>query len=288
MRGGLTRRQLLVATAAGALAGAGALGVPAVRDRLVGRSWPLPPLPAGPVGELVAGTFRSESRDVETAYRIGYPEGAVTGLPVLLLLHGRGGDAATAFRVHGMGEFLSDAVRRGVRPFAVASVDGGDHSYWHPRRSGEDPQTMVVDELLPVLAERGLRTDRVALGGWSMGGYGALLLAQRLGRGRVASVTVDSAAVWERWEDSAPGAFDDRADFDSHDVLAGASRLAGIPVRVTCGTSDPFLPGARALLRRVPWAERDLGPGGHDEAWWRQVAPAQLAFAGRALARADL
>lgn len=34
---------------------------------------------------------------------------------------------------------------------------------------------MLVDEFLPLLASRGLRTDRVAVAGWSMGGYGALL-----------------------------------------------------------------------------------------------------------------
>ncbi len=56
-------------------------------------------------------------------------------------------------------------------PFAIATVDGGT-TYWHPRPNGEDAGGMVVDEFLPLLAEQGLRTDRSAFHGWSMGGYG--------------------------------------------------------------------------------------------------------------------
>ena len=63
---------------------------------------------------------------------------------------------------------------------AVATVDGGN-SYWHARRSGVDPASIIVQELLPLLARKGLDTERIALMGWSMGGYGALLLASRLG-----------------------------------------------------------------------------------------------------------
>jgi enterochelin esterase-like enzyme len=279
----LSRRQLLLGTAAAAVVGTGALAAPRLRDELTGPSQPPHPVPSGEEGELVATSFWSAARGARSDLRIGYPGRAARGLPVLLTLHERGGSADGVFGRHGYGALLSQAVRQGVPPFAVAAVDGGDHAYWHPRRSGEDPQRMLLDEVLPMLARRGLRTERIALGGWSMGGYGALLLAERLGPRRVAAVLADSPAVWERWEDSSPDAFDGRADFEAHDVLAGATRLRGIPVRVTCGTSDPFLPGVRALLRAVPWAQRDVAAGGHDLAWWQHVGPAQLAFAGRAL-----
>jgi pimeloyl-ACP methyl ester carboxylesterase len=117
-----------------------------------------------------------------------------------------------------------------------------------------------------------------------MGGYGAILLAERLGPSRVAALVPDSPALWQRWQDSAAGAFDGRADFAEHDVLADTSRLAGVPVRVSCGTSDPFLPGVKELLRRLPSAGRVIGSGGHNAAWWQHAAPGQLAFAGHALA----
>jgi S-formylglutathione hydrolase FrmB len=237
-------------------------------------------VPSGPVGAVVNGSFRSAAMAATTGFTIVYPA-AVSPLPLLLHLHGRGG---THGDVRHLAPFLSDAVRRGLAPFAVVGVDGGDHSYYHRRRSGQDPQRMLVEELLPLLGGRGLRTDRFAVGGISMGGYGALLLAETLGPSRVMACVPDSPAVFLRVQDSAGGAFDGSADFAAHDVLASASRLAGVPLRVTCGTSDPFLPGVRELLRLVPTAAQDLGPGAHNRAWWAHAAPGQLAFVGRHLA----
>jgi S-formylglutathione hydrolase FrmB len=230
----------------------------------------------------VAGTFASAKMNRAIGWAIGYPAGSTQGdaLPVLLVLHGRGGNHREVLGSHALGSFLSAAVRSGTPPYAVVAVDGGDHSYWHQRASGVDPPAMIADELFPVLAGRGLRTDRFAVGGWSMGGYGALLLAERLGPSRIAAVAVDSPALWTRAGDSAAGAFDGRADFLAHDVLADHQHLAGIPVRVACGTSDPFVPGVRALLRSRPQTEHDLSPGGHNLAFWQHAAPRQLAFVG--------
>ncbi|HUR14366.1 MAG TPA: alpha/beta hydrolase-fold protein [Mycobacteriales bacterium] len=284
----LNRRQLLggLAGVAGAtVVGASSSGVRRrVHELLEPAPEPLHPVPVGAVGSLVEDTFASAAMRRDVSFTTAYPGEVVAGLPVLLQLHGRGDDHRDAFRAHHLDAFLSDAVRRGVPPFAVVAPDGGDHSYWHRRAGGLDPLRMVVDELLPRLARKGLVVDRIAVGGWSMGGYGALLLAETLGRSRVAALVPDSPAVFRGWEDAAGGAFDSREDFDAHDVLARADELAGIPTRVTCGTADPFLGQVRELLRRVPAAERQLEPGGHDSAWWQHVAPAQLAFAGRALA----
>ena len=207
-------------------------------------------------------------------------------LPFLLVLHGRGDNHRDVLGSHRLGSFLAATVRAGTPPFALVAVDGGDHSYWHRRNSGEDPQAMITDELMPVLAGGGLRTARFGVGGWSMGGYGALLLAERLGPTRVAVCAVDSPALWLHAGDSAPGAFDDRTDFRANDVIGQHARLGGLPVRVACGTSDPFLPGVRALLAAVPSAQRDLSRGGHDLAFWQHAAPGQLAFVGRHLGAA--
>ncbi|MDQ1633436.1 MAG: hypothetical protein QOJ32_245 [Frankiaceae bacterium] len=249
-----------------------------------------PPLrPGGPstphAASVLNGSFDSAARKASTGWSIAYPPGAKAGdaLPVLLVLHGRSDDYRAALGSHGLGGFLAQAVARGTAPFALVAVDGGDHDYWHPRASGADAQAMLLDELLPLVASHGLRVDRFAVGGWSMGGYGALLLAEKLGPQRIAAVAVDSPAVWTRAGDTAPGAFDDAQDFARHDVLRRAAALRRIPVRVTCGTADPFLPGVRALLAAVPHAEHDIGRGGHDVAWWRHAAPAQLAFVGQHL-----
>jgi enterochelin esterase-like enzyme len=234
---------------------------------------------------VLGGSFDSAARQAPTGWSIAYPPGTEAGdaLPFLLVLHGRGDDHRAVLGSHALGAFLAQAVRRGTAPFALVAVDGGDHDYWHPRASGADTQKMLVDELLPLVATHGLRVDRFALGGWSMGGYGALLLAERLGPSRVTAVAVDSPAIWTRAADTAPGAFDSRQDFEKHDVLRQAAALRRIPIRVTCGTGDPFLPGVRALLAVQPHAEHDIGSGGHDLGWWRHAAPGQLAFVGEKL-----
>jgi pimeloyl-ACP methyl ester carboxylesterase len=282
----LSRRAFL-AGGAGVVGLAGAaLAVPGVREQLWGPPQPPHGVPAGSVGEVVAGSFDSAALRQQVRFEVAYPAEVVRGLPVLVVLHGRGDDYRGAFHRHHLDAFLSDAVRRGAQPFAVVAVDGGDPGYYHPRADGTDAQRMLLTELLPRLADRGLRTDRFAVGGWSMGGYGALLLAQTLGPRRVAACVADGPAVFRRWEDRSKGSFDSRADFDEHDVLRHSDRLAGVPTRVTCGTSDPFIGSVRALIRRAPAVEHLIGPGGHDLAWWMHAAPSQLAFAGRHLAQA--
>jgi pimeloyl-ACP methyl ester carboxylesterase len=271
----LTRRRLLLAgvPAVAVLAG----GVVERRHLLPQPSSPHP-VPSVKTGALVSGSFASQAMASTIGWSLSYPREVKQGaaVPLLLVLHGRGSSHRDAFSSHHLDLFQA-AARVG---FAIASVDGGDHSYWHKRSSGVDPQAMISDELLPLLGHRGVLVDRFALGGWSMGGYGALLLAERLGPSRVVCVAADSPALWVRWKDSAPGAFDDRADFAAHDVFRSPPR---VPARVSCGTSDPFLPGVRSFLRAVPAVEHDLGPGAHNVAWWQHAAPAQLAFVARHL-----
>jgi pimeloyl-ACP methyl ester carboxylesterase len=278
----LTRRRLLLAGGPAAVLTAGAAVVERhpLRRLVLGFPSSPHPVPSVGTGALESGSFASQSMSSTIGWTLSFPPGVAQGapLPLMLVLHGRGGTHRSAFHSHHLDRFQAAA---GVR-FAIASVDGGDHSYWHRRSSGVDPQAMIISELLPVLARRGVLVDRVALGGWSMGGYGALLLAERLGPSRVACVAADSPALWSRWKDSAPGAFDGPGDFAAHDVIGSLASLR-VPVRVSCGTSDPFLPGVRSLLRAVPTVERELGPGAHDEGWWLHAAPAQLAFVARHL-----
>jgi pimeloyl-ACP methyl ester carboxylesterase len=89
-------------------------------------------------------------------------------------------------------DFLAATVAPGaVAPFALASVDGRS-SYWHRRVGGEDRMAMLLQDFLPLLADRhGLARGPVALVGWSMGGYGAVLAAEEH-PGRFAAVAAAS------------------------------------------------------------------------------------------------
>ena len=137
---------------------------------------------------------------------------------------------------------------------------------------------MVTDEFLPLLGREGLDTRRFALLGWSMGGYGALLLASRLGTDRVAAVVAESPALWREPGETAPGAYDDAADFRAHTLFGRQHALAGIPLRVDCGTGDPFYPATRSYV-----AGLSPPPGGRLPAGWARpglLAPDGAGAAG--------
>ena len=136
------------------------------------------------------GTLRSRhwpGRDVR--WEVALPDRDREGSPIVLVLHGKGGRASSAFDdLH-----LDDHVA--ATGLTIAAVDGGD-GYWHARRSGIDSGAMVVDDFLPLVRRLGGYRGKVAFLGWSMGGYGSLLLAAGLGQDVVGAVVAESAALW--------------------------------------------------------------------------------------------
>jgi pimeloyl-ACP methyl ester carboxylesterase len=202
-----------------------------------------------------------------------------------LVLHGYSDDHRAATRLIHLDRALTTITHQGAPPIALVAMDGGFDTYWHARSYGDDPQRMLLDELLPRLRAQGMQTSRIALFGWSMGGYGSLLLAEKLGRSRIAFVAVDSPALWLDPGQSAAGAFDNREDFIRNDVFAGRPKLAGIPVRVMCGKSDGFYGATRVFVQGVPdLVAADFPAGGHDPALWTSTAASQLIPLARALA----
>lgn len=167
----------------------------------------------------------------------------------MIALHGKGSDAATVM-AGGVEQGLAQAVNAGLPPFAVVAVDGGG-SYWHKRASGEDSGAMVLSELIPLLDTHNLDTSRVAFLGWSMGGYGALLLGGRLGPARTAAICAVSPALWLTAGAAAPGAFDGADDFAANSVF-GMPALGSIPIRVDCGDSDPFYSATKQFIAQLP------------------------------------
>jgi S-formylglutathione hydrolase FrmB len=254
---------------------------------LEGRDGKVPDVEPGP---MVSGSFRSAHRlDKECGWTIAYPPGHQDGaqLPVAIVLHGQRNDHDSAFALGylALGAFLAAATAAGSPPYALASVDGGD-TYWHERASGEDSGAMVVEEFLPLLASRGLDTARIGFLGWSMGAFGALHLAQRLGATKVAAIGAMSPALWQKYDDTSPGSFDDEADFDDVTPFGHQAELDGIAIRIDCGDGDPFWAATRAY--RDGFAEPPAGGfqrGDHDIGYWRRIVPQHLALLGTSLGR---
>jgi predicted esterase len=285
----LSRRAMLrlaagaVTGAAGAYAVCPQLAVPVADPRwsMTGTGVPLAPREPVPAPEaaptMTTGSFVSAARGgVPTNWAIARPPGQIAALRPLITLHGKGSDAATVM-AGGVEQGLAQAVDAGLPPFAVVAVDGGG-SYWHSRASGEDSGAMVNDELIPLLSARGLDTSRVAFLGWSMGGYGALLLGGRLGSARTAAICAVSPALWLSPGAAAPGAFDGADDFSANSVF-GMPALASIPIRVDCGDSDPFYSATKEFVASLPNPPAGgFFPGGHDPSLWSAQLPAELTW----------
>lgn len=203
-------------------------------------------------------------------------KGALQG--VIFCLHGYQADHRFAFDSVQVPEA---ATRVGLR-VAVAGVDGGADSYWHRRADGTDALAMLLEEFVPLVQGMvGLLPQ--ALMGWSMGGYGALLAAERA-RSRFVAVAPASPALWLTPGGTAPGAFDSLADFYANDVFSDLNVLRGMAVAVACGTSDPFYATTRTLVARMDYPHTAFfGPGSHDPTYWAGVAPAQLRVIAPAL-----
>ncbi len=288
----LNRRAMMrlgVSAAAGA-AGAYALGTlretdPSVASppvEMTSAGTPLAPLappaplePAAAAPTYTAGSFVSAARGgINTNWAIARPPGQTQPLRPVIALHGKGADAAQVM-AGGVEQGLAQALDAGLPPFAVVAVDGGG-GYWHNRASGDDSGAMVLDELIPMLGGQGLDTSRVAFLGWSMGGYGALLLGARLGPARTAAICAVSPALWTSSGAAAPGAFDSAEDYNANSVW-GLSALGSIPIRIDCGNSDPFYSATQQFIAQLPSPPAGgFSPGGHDGGFWSSQLPAEL------------
>lgn len=243
-------------------------------------------VPTIAAGTVVTGSLSSVHLGHAVGWAIAYPPGVRPGspLPVALALPGKGGTATSLLSSVGYPHFLASYVHRGGARFAIAAVDGGD-TYWHPRRSG-DALGMLIDELLPLLERRSLRTAEFGVLGVSMGGYGSLLLARQSARRQLGGRTLvvaaaSSPALWTSAGATAPGAFDDAADWQRWgDLVADPGLATSTAVWVACGDSDPFAAADRAYRAAAGVTAGGFSPGAHDPGYWRSVAAAQVAFVG--------
>jgi S-formylglutathione hydrolase FrmB len=206
---------------------------------------------------------------------------------LVVFLHGRAGNQDSELN----DQFFTALAGVGARAPVIAFPYGGDHSYWHDRADGNWGD-FIVDEAIPRV-ERDYGTDprRVAIGGISMGGFGAFDAVLHHPE-EFCAVGGHSPAVWQTGAETAAGAFDDAQDFARNDVVgavaADPSIFAGKRFWLDAGVDDPFQLGDRALVDALRaggvGVERHLSwPGGHESGYWNSHWAPYLRFYASAL-----
>lgn len=208
--------------------------------------------------------------------------------PLLVFLHGAGGSNESFLEneavLTSLGQLGDEA--------PVMAFPEGEESWWHDRDSGNWGE-YVVREVIPAISRR-FRTDRrrVAIGGISMGGYGAYHLGLAY-PGRFCAVGGHSAGLWLDPGEEYPGAFDDQADYERNDVVAAVQSdpdaFGETAVWNDYGDQDWFVPGNAAFVSALESSSETpltahVWPGGHDQSYWDAHFPEYLNFYAQSLA----
>jgi len=195
-----------------------------------------------------------------------------------LLLHGLSDDETIWSRRTSLERYVDGL------PVVVAMPDGG-RGFYVDSDHGFAYYTALADEL-PTMLERYLPLRKEwAVGGLSMGGYGAMRFA--LGRpDRFRSAHSHSGALGfghnPRYRETAE--FDRLLGDNDANSLYGLAKAASPKpaVRIDCGVDDFLLEDNRAFvahLNEIGYAhEYEEFPGAHDWAYWDEHVQEQIAF----------
>jgi enterochelin esterase-like enzyme len=239
---------------------------------------------------VVVERFTIESKLVRRSLEqiVVAPKGGGEGRPLLVLLHGYGSEPASFLRP----AWLDALAKLGDRAPDLLLANGGVDSFYHNRADGRWAD-YVLDEAIPAAVRKlGADGSRVAIGGISMGGFGALDLAVH-NVGVFCAVGGHSPAVWRTVDETPPGAFDDREDFERNDLIEIAYRSAQpfrrTQVWIDMGLEDSFVSAvallADALLIGGQSVVLHAWPGSHNTFYWDHHARQYLRFYAEALER---
>ena len=226
-------------------------------------SVPAPTLSFAPLGPSFSDQFFSSARGRSVGYTIAYPPGHQRGdqLSLIVVLHGYGDNHVTALK--------------GMTPAQAVAL-----------RPQHEPMAMVVEELIPMCQGLGLgrQPQQIKLMGISMGGFGALAIAESVPH-LIHGVAAISPAIWTTYDqaqEANPNAFASRRSFEHYDVISHAEKLAGLPLRVAVGTDDPFFPGVKTFVEAVPHPERVVFDSGcHTNSFFLAQEPPSIQFLSR-------
>jgi predicted esterase len=213
------------------------------------------------------------------------PAGGGKGRPLLVFLHGYGASPSDMDDP----AFLAALRKLGDRA-PVVVLPEGDVGWWYDQPR-EPWGSYVLREVIPeALRRSGADPHRVAIGGISMGGFGALDLG-RIAAHRFCAVGGHSPAVFTPRSEDFGFAFASRRAFEHHDLLRIARTRSpyAAPVWIDVGDHDHLRPTATALARELKADGADvtfhIWPGMHNGRYWDAHFAQYLRFYAKACAQ---
>ncbi len=252
--------------------------------------------------------FKSNLINAELPYEVALPPdynlaaSATKRYPVLYLLHGLGGNPRQWINLGAR----EQAARYGL---IIVMADGRDSFYTDSASAPTEKfESYFVRELVPDV-DRRFRTlatrEGRAVGGLSMGGYGALKYGVKYPEMFAVAASMSGAIAvssWRKAEDlpaslrpllvnifGAPDSPTHTAN-DLFRLLTAmpAERIAQLPfLYLDCGTEDFLFESNRQFARllnerKIKHEYREL-PGGHEQRYWRRQLPEVLETVAREL-----
>jgi len=255
-------------------------------------------------------SFRGSVLQDNVQYAVYLPKGyrnSQQKYPVLYLLHGYGNDETAWIQYGNMKQLMDNGIENGsMTPMIVMMPDAGNSWYINDLESRHSYESMFIQELIPFVDEK-YRTRNSekfrAVGGLSMGAYGALVLSFK-NPATFAAAFALSPAIWTDQEIQKLSTEDYSRMFGnlyttnpenrltthwySHSVLHAASienvdSLSGVNYYINSGDDDKGISEATAELhqifkqRGVPHEYRVYN-GGHTWDYWRKTFPEPVEF----------
>ena len=214
--------------------------------------------------------FKSKALGRQVTYSAIVPEAANAGpgpYPVLYQLHGASDD-------HACWLTRSNLVRHAVKYPMLIILPDGELSFWLNLMEGQRYEDYLMEDLWQHVANTyNVRPGRAAIGGLSMGGFGAMRLALRY-PDRFASVWSHSGAYWTQAEMAHRSPLLLQApDAEILETATVAASLPQLPViSFDCGTEDFLLQENRRFhnhLTKLGIAHTyQEHPGAHNWDYW--------------------
>jgi enterochelin esterase-like enzyme len=256
---------------------------------LPGQPWTGSPGPARAtlLGSLRQVKFHSQALDRDMPYLIYLPPDYTNEskrYPVVYLLHGAS-QRIDEWLSYGVAEAADQMiVANQIRPMLLV-MPLGDIGYWVNHVDDGERWGDYVSADLVEQVDSSFRTEtdgkHRAIGGLSMGGYGALVLAFNNPE-RFHHVAANNPTLHPEGSLSILGTGNDYAQRDPVSLAATAGGLNGLDIWLDIGATDPWLPRVidldQALNTRGLAHTWVIGNGGHDGVYWQRNVPAYLRF----------